>query len=40
MESDKANEKILIEFVEFDNGKERTVAKFNSMRKFPNNLRL
>jgi hypothetical protein len=35
---DEDYEKILIEFVELENGHERTVAEFNSYDEVPNNL--
>ena len=38
MGRDSDYEKILIEFVELDNGRERIVAKFNSYDEVPNNL--
>ena len=40
MVRDSDYEKILIEFVELDNGHERIVAKFNSYEEVPNNLML
>ena len=40
MVRDSDYEEILIEFVELDNGHERTVAKFNSYDEVPNNLML